>query len=219
MCVLYGPRHMERGVTPDVVLRGVTKRFGDLIAVDAHRPRRRTGEFLALLGPSGCGKTTSLRMIAGFEEPTDGRDPDRRRLGRRHPANKRNVNTVFQQYALFPHMTVLDNVAYGLSSAGGQGGARAQAAEALELVRLTGREQRQPHELSGGQQQRVALARALVLQPQVLLLDEPLGALDLSSARRCRSSSSASTARSASRSSSSRTTRRRRWRWPIASPS
>src|SRR5919107_1492259 len=180
MCVLYGPRHMEKGATPDVSLRGVTKAFGDLIAVDDVDIDVHPGEFFALLGPSGCGKTTTLRMIAGFEEPTSGEIEIGGNSAVGVPPNKRDVNTVFQQYALFPHMTVLDNVAYGLKQrkVGKQERYRS-AHEALELVRLTGRETAKPAELSGGMQQRVALARALVMNPKVLLLDEPLGALDL----------------------------------------
>jgi len=171
---------MERGVTPDVVLRGVTKRFADLIAVDDVDLEVQPGEFLALLGPSGCGKTTTLRMIAGFDEPSDGEIEIGGRSAVGVPPEKRDVNTVFQAYALFPHMTVLDNVAYGLKQRKvGKAERHAQAGEALELVRLTGREQAKPAELSGGMQQRVALARALVMDPKVLLLDEPLGALDL----------------------------------------
>jgi spermidine/putrescine ABC transporter ATP-binding subunit len=171
---------MERGGSPDVALRGVTKRFGELVAVDRIDLEVHPGEFLALLGPSGCGKTTTLRMIAGFDEPTEGEIEIDGRSAVGIPPNKRNVNTVFQAYALFPHLTVLDNVAYGLKQrkVGKQERYRS-AAEALELVRLTGREHAKPAELSGGMQQRVALARALVMQPKVLLLDEPLGALDL----------------------------------------
>jgi spermidine/putrescine ABC transporter ATP-binding subunit len=180
MCVLYPARDgMEKGVTPDVALRGVTKRFGDLVAVDDIDLEVHPGEFLALLGPSGCGKTTTLRMIAGFDEPSAGEIEIGGRSAVGIPPNKRDVNTVFQAYALFPHLTVLDNVAYGLKQrkVGKQERYR-QAAEALELVRLTGREQAKPAQLSGGMQQRVALARALVMNPKVLLLDEPLGALD-----------------------------------------
>jgi spermidine/putrescine transport system ATP-binding protein len=170
---------MERGGSPDVVLRGVTKRFGELVAVDRIDLEGRPGEFLALLGPSGCGKTTTLRMIAGFDEPTEGEIEIDGRSAVGIPPNKRNVNTVFQAYALFPHMSVLDNVAYGLKQRKvGKGERHRQAGEALELVRLTGRSQAKPAELSGGMQQRVALARALVMKPKVLLLDEPLGALD-----------------------------------------
>src|SRR5919107_1033449 len=171
---------MDTGVSPDVVLRGVTKRFGELVAVDAIDLEVRSGEFLALLGPSGCGKTTTLRMIAGFDEPTEGEIEIDGRSVVGIPPNKRNVNTVFQAYALFPHMTVLDNVAYGLKQRKvGKEERYRSATEALELVRLTGREHAKPAELSGGMQQRVALARALVMKPKVLLLDEPLGALDL----------------------------------------
>jgi ABC-type Fe3+/spermidine/putrescine transport system ATPase subunit len=165
---------------PDVELVGVTKRFGDVAAVDAVDLEVLPGEFLSLLGPSGCGKTTTLRLIAGFERPDDGEV----RIGghdvSRLPAYKRQVNTVFQSYALFPHLSVGDNVAYGLKQRGlGRRERRTRARETLELVRLGGYENRKPRQLSGGQQQRVALARALVMQPQVLLLDEPLGALDL----------------------------------------
>ena len=171
---------MGGGPTPDVTLRGVTKRFDDLMAVDDVDLDVHPGEFLALLGPSGCGKTTTLRMIAGFEEPTSGEIEIGGRSAVGVPPHRREVNTVFQQYALFPHMTVLDNVAYGLKQRKvGRDERRRMAAGALELVRLTGREQAKPAQLSGGMQQRVALARALVMRPKVLLLDEPLGALDL----------------------------------------
>jgi spermidine/putrescine transport system ATP-binding protein len=164
---------------PDVELEALTKRFGDLVAVDAVDLEVARGEFLALLGPSGCGKTTTLRMVAGFEEPTAGEI----RIGGEAvsgvPPYRRQVNTVFQQYALFPHLSVEDNVAYGLKQRRvGRAERRRQAHEALDLVRLRGRERSRPAELSGGQQQRVALARALVMRPRVLLLDEPLGALD-----------------------------------------
>ena len=181
MCVLYGPRHMERGVTPDVVLRGVTKAFGDLVAVDDVDLEVRPGEFLALLGPSGCGKTTTLRMIAGFDEPTTGEIEIGGRSAVGIPPNKRDVNTVFQAYALFPHMTVLDNVAYGLKQRKvGQGGAPAPGRPRRSSSCASPAASRPSRpQLSGGMQQRVALARALVMQPKVLLLDEPLGALDL----------------------------------------
>jgi spermidine/putrescine transport system ATP-binding protein len=163
----------------DVTLVGLTKRFADVTAVDGIDLQVASGEFFSLLGPSGCGKTTTLRMIAGFEQPTageiriDGRDMADR------PAHKRNVNTVFQSYALFPHLRVADNIAFGLRRAGvDRRELRTRVAEAVELVQLTGLERRKPAQLSGGQQQRVALARALVLKPAVVLLDEPLGALD-----------------------------------------
>ena len=170
----------ESGPQPDIQLRGITKRFGDLVAVDAIDLDVVRGEFLALLGPSGCGKTTTLRMIAGFEEPTEGQIL----LGGKDvvgvPPNKRDVNTVFQQYALFPHMTVVENVAYGLKQRGeSKAERRRKALEGLELVHLAERAEARPAQLSGGQQQRVALARAIVMHPRVLLLDEPLGALDL----------------------------------------
>jgi ABC-type Fe3+/spermidine/putrescine transport system ATPase subunit len=165
---------------PDVELVGVTKRFGDVAAVDGVDLEVRPGEFLSLLGPSGCGKTTTLRLIAGFERPDEGEVRIGGRDVSRLPAYKRNVNTVFQSYALFPHLSVEDNVAYGLKQRGlDRKARRARATEMLELVRLEGLANRKPRQLSGGQQQRVALARALVMQPQVLLLDEPLGALDL----------------------------------------
>jgi spermidine/putrescine transport system ATP-binding protein len=163
----------------DVEFRNITKRFGDLAAVDDVSLQVHKGEFLSLLGPSGCGKTTSLRMIAGFEQPDEGElligGVDAVGI----PPYKRDVNTVFQSYALFPHMTVLDNVAFGLKQRGvDKSTRRAKAGEALELVQLANRADAKPAMLSGGQQQRVALARALVMQPRVLLLDEPLGALD-----------------------------------------
>jgi ABC-type Fe3+/spermidine/putrescine transport system ATPase subunit len=164
----------------DVELHAVTKRFGSLTAVDAVTLKVRKGEFLSLLGPSGCGKTTSLRLIAGFEQPDEGEILIGGKDAAGSPPYKRDVNTVFQQYALFPHMSILDNVAYGLKQRKVSKPERhARAREALELVRMTGRERHRPTMLSGGQQQRVALARALVMNPRVLLLDEPLGALDL----------------------------------------
>ncbi|HTW20216.1 MAG TPA: ABC transporter ATP-binding protein [Mycobacteriales bacterium] len=138
------------------------------------------GEFFSMLGPSGCGKTTTLRMIAGFEEPTSGKVLLYGTDVTTTPPNRRDVNMVFQNYALFPHMTVAQNIAFGLERKGvGKSDVRKRVAESLELVELTGRERRRPKELSGGQQQRVALARALVNHPRALLLDEPLGALDL----------------------------------------
>jgi spermidine/putrescine transport system ATP-binding protein len=164
----------------DVRLEHITKHFDDVVAVDDVSIEVPRGSFFALLGPSGCGKTTTLRMIGGFEEPSEGRIflGDREMTGL--PPYRRDVNTVFQSYALFPHLTVFENVAFGLrrkSLRGAQLAARVR--EILGLVDLPGLERRKPALLSGGQQQRVALARALVNKPQVLLLDEPLGALDL----------------------------------------
>ncbi|MDN4520259.1 MULTISPECIES: ABC transporter ATP-binding protein [Mycolicibacterium] len=158
----------------------VTKSFGDYVAVADADFSIASGEFFSMLGPSGCGKTTTLRMIAGFETPTEGAIRLEGADVSRTPPNKRNVNTVFQHYALFPHMTVWDNVAYGPRSKKlGKGEIRKRVDELLEIVRLTDFAERKPAQLSGGQQQRVALARALVNYPSALLLDEPLGALDL----------------------------------------
>ncbi|KRE28854.1 ABC transporter ATP-binding protein [Mycobacterium sp. Soil538] len=158
----------------------VTKSFGDYVAVADADFTIAQGEFFSMLGPSGCGKTTTLRMIAGFETPTEGAIRLEGRDVSKTPPNKRNVNTVFQHYALFPHMTVWDNVAYGPRSAKkDKGEVRKRVDELLEIVRLTDFAERKPSQLSGGQQQRVALARALVNYPSALLLDEPLGALDL----------------------------------------
>jgi len=163
-----------------VSVQGLCKSFGDVVAVDGVDLDILDGEFLTLLGPSGSGKTTVLRIIAGFEDPTAGRVLlDGRDVTATAPFD-RDVNTVFQDYALFPHMSVLDNVAYGLRVRGVPRGARLQRAEAaLANVALAGFGARRPSQLSGGQRQRVALARALVNRPKVLLLDEPLGALDL----------------------------------------
>lgn len=162
----------------DLVLTGVTKRFGDQLAVDALSLVIPGGSFFALLGPSGCGKTTTLRMIAGLEDPTAGSirigDTELTEL----PPYRRPVNTVFQSYALFPHLSVFENVAFGLRRRS-VSDVDAQVREMLDLVELGPVAKRRPSELSGGQQQRVALARALINRPQVLLLDEPLGALDL----------------------------------------
>ena len=162
-----------------VQLEGLVKRFGDVVAVAGIDLDIPAGEFFSLLGPSGCGKTTTLRLIAGFERPTEGRIVLDGVDMANTPPHKRNVNTVFQNYALFPHLSVEENVAFGLRYKGvTKQEAKRKVAEALELVRLSGFERRRPSQLSGGQQQRVALARALVLNPAVLLLDEPLGALD-----------------------------------------
>ena len=164
----------------DVRLESVTKRFGSTTAVDDLSLEIREGEFFSLLGPSGCGKTTTLAMIGGFEEPTSGTlylgGDDVTGL----PPYRRDVNTVFQSYALFPHLDVFENVAFGLRRRGvGRDEIRQRVLEGLRLVDLPGYERREPGQLSGGQQQRVALARALVNRPKLLLLDEPLGALDL----------------------------------------
>jgi spermidine/putrescine transport system ATP-binding protein len=172
---------MERaGEVPSVALRRVTKQFGDVVAVDDIRLELRRGEFFTLLGPSGCGKTTTLRMIAGFEQPTIGEVWIEGENVARLPAYRRPTNTVFQSYALFPHLDVEANVAFGLKRkrVGKREIAERVAAE-LRRVGLAGHAKRRPAQLSGGMQQRVALARALVNLPKVLLLDEPLGALDL----------------------------------------
>ncbi|HHC09386.1 MAG TPA: ABC transporter ATP-binding protein [Actinobacteria bacterium] len=161
-------------------LRGVTKRFGDVTAVDAVDLAIPHGEFFSLLGPSGCGKTTTLRMIAGFEEPTEGELLLDGRPGTTIPPFRRNTNLVFQSYALFPHMSVYDNVAFGPRRAGvPRDEERRRVNAVLRTVRMEAYADRLPRALSGGQRQRVALARALVNEPAVLLLDEPLGALDL----------------------------------------
>jgi spermidine/putrescine transport system ATP-binding protein len=163
-----------------VELRDVVKRFGPVTAVDGVSLTVGRGEFLTLLGPSGCGKTSTLRLIAGFETPSSGEVLIEGRAMQNLPAYKRPVNTVFQNYALFPHMSVLENVAFGLRMKRVPVEERRQrAVDALSMVRLEGMERRKPGQLSGGQQQRVALARALANRPSVLLLDEPLGALDL----------------------------------------
>jgi putative spermidine/putrescine transport system ATP-binding protein len=163
-----------------VALEGVRKTFGDVVAVDGIDLAIRRGEFFTMLGPSGSGKTTSLRLIAGFERPDAGRILLGGEDVAARPPYERDVNTVFQDYALFPHMTVAANVEYGLKVKGlPKRERRARAAEALEMVRLVGFDRRKPLQLSGGQRQRVALARAIVNLPRVLLLDEPLGALDL----------------------------------------
>ena len=165
---------------PAVELQRITKRFGDVVAVDNVDLSIADGEFFALLGPSGCGKTTTLRLIAGLEFPTEGSlSIFGQEVGTLTP-NKRPVNTVFQNYALFPHLSVLENVGFGLKMQGvDKNTTRRRSMEIIELVQLEGLAERKPSQMSGGQQQRVALARALVNQPKVLLLDEPLGALDL----------------------------------------
>ena len=168
------------GEASGIRLRGLTKRYGDVVAVNAIDLDVAPGEFFTMLGPSGSGKTTTLRMIAGFETPDEGTIELAGEDVARLPPYERPVNTVFQDYALFPHMTVQQNVEYGLMVTKVKRGERRERAnEALEMVRLTGYGDRKPSQLSGGQRQRVALARAIVNRPKVLLLDEPLGALDL----------------------------------------
>ena len=174
------PTDVGDGMSADVRLEGVTKKFDEVTAVDDLTLEIESGKFYALLGPSGCGKTTTLRMIGGFEEPSSGTIflGDRTVTGL--PPHRRDVNTVFQSYALFPHLTIFENVAFGLRRKGKRGAdLKTQVDEMLGIVGLSGYGGRKPRQLSGGQQQRVALARALVNHPRVLLLDEPLGALDL----------------------------------------
>ena len=170
---------MSGGGAPAISVEGVRKTFGEATAVDGVDLQIAEGEFFSMLGPSGCGKTTTLRMIAGFEQPTSGRivlrGEDVTTVGPAH----RNLNMVFQEYGLFPHMSVADNVDFGLMVKGVKKAERAgRVAEAIESMQLNGFEKRRPAQLSGGQRQRVALARALVNRPAALLLDEPLGALD-----------------------------------------
>jgi spermidine/putrescine transport system ATP-binding protein len=167
-------------MTTDVRLENITKRFDDVVAVDDLSLDVESGKFYALLGPSGCGKTTTLRMIGGFEDPTSGTIYLGDRTVTGQPPHKRDVNTVFQSYALFPHLTIFENVAFGLRRSKVKGSeVRTRTEEMLQVVGLKGYGNRKPRQLSGGQQQRVALGRALVNRPRVLLLDEPLGALDL----------------------------------------
>ncbi len=167
------------GEEGSVDLVRVTKRFADVVAVDNISIEVQPAEFLSLLGPSGCGKTTTLRLLAGFEEPTSGEIFISGQPVQGTPPHRRNVNTVFQHFALFPHMTVAENVAYGLRQKKVERSAIGRmVGEALEMVKMSPLANRRPRQLSGGQQQRVALARALVNRPSLLLLDEPLGALD-----------------------------------------
>jgi ABC-type Fe3+/spermidine/putrescine transport system ATPase subunit len=170
---------MAAAAPPAISLRGLSRRFGGVAAVDNLNLTIHSGEFFSLLGPSGCGKTTTLRLIAGFEQPDQGQILLQGRDITGTPAHQRPVNLVFQSYALFPHLNVWDNVAFGPRAQGWPAAQiRQRVGEALEVVRLTGLARRRPQQLSGGQQQRVALARALVNAPTALLLDEPLAALD-----------------------------------------
>src|SRR5262245_28087526 len=163
----------------DVRLAGVEKRYGAVLALPGLDLAVTRGNFFALLGPSGCGKTTTLRLVAGFETPDRGEVFIRGERVTRRPAHRRNFGMVFQQLALFPHLSVADNIAFGLRMRNLAGeNVRRRVRDALALVKLAGLEERYPRQLSGGQQQRVALARAIVIEPSVLLLDEPLGALD-----------------------------------------
>jgi spermidine/putrescine transport system ATP-binding protein len=166
--------------TGEILVQSATKRFGDVTAVDDVSITIPGGEFFSMLGPSGCGKTTTLRLIAGFEQPDEGKVLLQGQDVTHVPPSKRNVNMVFQAYALFPHMTVAENIAFGprIKKLGSEE-IRARTQEILRTVQLEAMADRRPGQLSGGQQQRVALARALVNRPAALLLDEPLGALDL----------------------------------------
>src|SRR5499425_827604 len=172
-------RGIDSAARPLVRFENITKRFGDAVAVDALSLDIFAGEFFALLGPSGCGKSTLLRLLAGFETPTEGRVLLDDAAIDAVPPHRRPVNMMFQNYALFPHLTVEGNIAFGLKQEGvARGEITARVEEMLTLVRLEGLGKRKPHQLSGGQRQRVALARSLVKRPRVLLLDEPLAALD-----------------------------------------
>ena len=195
----------------EVQVVDLIKRFGPVTAVHGINLHMPGGEFFSMLGPSGCGKTTTLRMIAGFEQPSDGKILLDGEDMTGTPPHKRHVNTVFQNYALFPHLNVQDNVAFGLRRQRVERNElQRRVAEALDLVQLTGFEKRKPAQLSGGQQQRVALARALVLKPAVVLLDEPLGALDAKLRKTLQIELKALRGRSASPSSTSPTTRKKR---------
>src|SRR5712671_3511075 len=173
------PGSMEGRDNAAVHFDAVTKRFGDVVALNGVSLAIGRGEFMTLLGPSGCGKTTLLKLAAGFLGPDGGSIAIHGKCVNDVPAYKRGIGMMFQNYALFPHMSVAENVGYGLKARGvGRRERRQRVAEVLALVKLTGMEDRKPRQLSGGQQQRVALARALVIRPKVLLLDEPFSALD-----------------------------------------
>ena len=202
-----------------LVLDAITHRYpGGAIAVENINLDVKGGEIIALLGPSGCGKTTLLRIVAGFIAQTQGRIIIGDEIVDMLPPNKRAVGIVFQNYALFPHLTIAENVAYGLAARGVDTATRRREAQRLlELVQLPVDGGRLPRQLSGGQQQRVALARALAIQPSILLLDEPFAALDKNLRLTCRSKSSGCSAFPALRRSLSRTTRKKRCQWPTAS--
>ena len=213
-----GEAHSPTKPRPKVVLAGVERRYGDVLALAALDLAVHEGEFLTLLGPSGCGKTTTLRIIAGFVDPTAGHVLINGRDVGRLPPNKREVGMVFQNYALLPHLTVADNIAFGMKQRGASKAARAaRVAELLDLIQLAGYEPRYPAELSGGQRQRVAIARAVAHPPAILLMDEPLGALDLSCGKRCSRSFARSRRGFVLRRSMSLTTRPRRWSCRIGS--
>ena len=164
---------------PMVQFKGIYKRFGDVVAVEKMNLDIEEGQLVTLLGPSGCGKTTLLRMLAGLEEPTEGDIFIKGVRINDVPIHKRNLGMIFQNYALFPHKTIFDNVAFGLKYRNvSKNEIREKVIRAIEMVRLPGVEKRMPSQLSGGQQQRIALARAIVIEPDVLLMDEPLSALD-----------------------------------------
>ena len=202
---------------PILQLEGITKSFGDTQVLKGISLSVAQGEFITLLGSSGCGKTTTLRIIAGLESPDTGRVLLEGKDVTQTPPNRRDVNTVFQNYALFPHMTVAANVAYSLKLKKRPKAEIEQAVrDALELVQLTGYEKRMPNELSGGQRQRVAIARAVVNRPKVLLLDEPLGALDLQLRRQMQQELKALQKALASLLFTSRTTKKKRSICPTA---
>lgn len=214
-----GHERIGDGPAAGILLDDVCRDFGDKQAVSHVTLEINKGEFFSLLGPSGCGKTTTLRMLSGLEYPTSGSITLDNEEITDVPANKRSVHTVFQNYALFPHMTVAENIAYGLKNRGlDKKEIRARVGEMLDLVELRGQENVSPGSLSGGMQQRVALARALVLKPKALLLDEPLGGRwTCVCASTCRPSSVRSTGKSVSPSCTSPTTKARRSPCPTAS--
>jgi len=211
--------HKRIQMTPVLELRGVSKRFPGHAALDGVSLAIHQGEFFSLLGPSGCGKTTTLRVVAGFEQPDAGEIFLGGALINGLRPYQRNVSTVFQNYALFPHLTVYENVEFGLRRRSSTG-IREKVRAALDLVQLAGKETRLPSQISGGERQRVALARSLVLEPDVLLLDEPLSALDPALRKQMRAELKSLQRRTGiTFFFSSPTTRRKRSRFPTASPS